>query len=530
MAGCSVFTRPSRISGEPVTTATARAGTPAASSARNVPPVSNRLADLAQVMQVQGLQQQGELGRMKMDEFRRDREQENVLNTAYSSALGADGKVDRNKLLSALATGGLGSKIPGVQKGFAESDKASAEAQGKLLENTKKRVDLAGQAFGFVRANPTLETANQAIDFLGTNGVWDAAQVAQYKAQVAADPSKIGALAEQAFRQALDAKEQLAKYETRNLGGTTDTVAIDPVTGQARTVNSVQNTQSPDSIASTAIQRDRLAEDKRHRGITEQQGAETLRLKKAEIEGQSGSGAPVLGVPVPVVLPWANQSNPKDANKVKATEMSRGSKEIEKDVDAARKLEGTARDAARFIELNSKIPTGGLLDKTALTRWAQGMGAEYAEMESITARLAPAMREPGSGSTSDFDGKQFERATVGVDKPKQANENIAKAVVARAQQAQEYADFRQTYLEQNGTLQGAERHWKEYVNANPIFDTKKPGEFTLNADRKSWSEHFKAKTSAKPEAAKPHPAAGGLSAEEQEELARLRKLLGRGGQ
>jgi hypothetical protein len=211
---------------------------------------TNKLAELAQVMQVQGFQQQGELGRMKMDEMRRDREQENALSAAYASALGADGKLDRNKLYSAAAGAGLGAKLPGIQKGFAEADKVGAEAQGKLLENTKKRVDLAGQAFGFVRQNPTLENANSAIDFLGQNGVWDAGQVQQYKAAVAADPTKIGTLAEQAFRAALDAKEQLSKYETRNLGGTTDTLAIDPVTGQTRTVNTVQNTQSPDNKAS----------------------------------------------------------------------------------------------------------------------------------------------------------------------------------------------------------------------------------------------------------------------------------------
>src|SRR5512135_995360 len=39
MAGCSVFTRPSRISGKPVTASTACTGTPPARSAAKVPPV-----------------------------------------------------------------------------------------------------------------------------------------------------------------------------------------------------------------------------------------------------------------------------------------------------------------------------------------------------------------------------------------------------------------------------------------------------------------------------------------------------------
>jgi hypothetical protein len=114
-------------------------------------------------------------------------------------------------------------------------------------------------------------------------------------------------------------------------------------------------------------------------------------------------------------------------------------------------------------------------------------------MEAITAKLAPAMRVPGSGHTSDYDIKQFERATVGVDKPTAANKNIAAAIIAQAQQTQDYADFRNSYLEQNGTLVGSDRYWKEYANKNPIFDPKgKAGSFMLNAGRKPWKDYFAA--------------------------------------
>jgi hypothetical protein len=44
-------------------------------------------------------------------------------------------------------------------------------------------------------------------------------------------------------------------------------------------------------------------------------------------------------------------------------------------------------------------------------------------------------------------------------------------------------------LEQNGTLSGADRYWRQYANANPIF---KPGgkNFELNADRQNWRDFF----------------------------------------
>ncbi len=207
---------------------------------------------------------------------------------------------------------------------------------------------------------------------------------------------------------------------------------------------------------------------------------------------------------------------------MRAAETARGSKEIEKDVDASRAAAATAADAKRFIELNKKISTGGATDKVGVGRWAQSFGAEYAELEAITAKLVPAMRAPGSGTTSDRDLAMFERATVGVDKPGKTNQNIANGIIARAEQAQEYADFRQTYLEQNGTLQGADRHWKEYVNKNPIFDPKQEGSFELNKSRKSWAEHFKGQGKAEKPAS-----GGGLTAAEQSELEALRKQLGR---
>jgi hypothetical protein len=202
-----------------------------------------------------------------------------------------------------------------------------------------------------------------------------------------------------------------------------------------------------------------------------------------------GPSAPILGVPMPAVTPWQGQTNQRDANKVKAAEFNRGAKEVEKDTEAASKERSTADAARRFLEINQRVNTGGLTDRMALTRSLQAMGSDYGELEAITARLAPGMREPGSGATSDYDGKQFERATVGVDKKRTTNENIAKGIIARAQQSQDYAEFRNTYLEQNGTLSGADRYWRQYANSNPIF---RPGgkDFELNTGRQGWREFF----------------------------------------
>jgi hypothetical protein len=63
----------------------------------------------------------------KMEEYTRGVSETNKLNQLYSGALGSDGKVDRLKVLSGAASGGLGSKIPGLQKGWADQDKAQGD-------------------------------------------------------------------------------------------------------------------------------------------------------------------------------------------------------------------------------------------------------------------------------------------------------------------------------------------------------------------------------------------------------------------
>ncbi len=207
---------------------------------------------------------------------------------------------------------------------------------------------------------------------------------------------------------------------------------------------------------------------------------------------------PVLGVPVPTVLPWANQSSQVNADKVRAAEVAHGTKEVEADADQAKKLVSYAQDAQRFMQLNQKVDTGGITDKFAPGRWVQSFGPEYAEMQAITAKVVPTLREPGSGSTSDFDMRMFERGTIGVDKPKPANDVIAQGYISRAKNAQDYADFRATYLEQNGTLQGANKEWSQYLNSNPIFDPTYPEVPRLNDKRVPWRDYFAAKLNKAP--------------------------------
>jgi hypothetical protein len=134
-------------------------------------------------------------------------------------------------------------------KAQADQAKAGAETTAKQLETAHKKVDLAGQAFGYVRQFPTVQNAKSAIQWLGDQGVYSPDQVAQYSAKVDADPNNVKGMADQAFAAALSVKDQLMKIETRDTGGSVQTVGTNPLTGQTTTLSTLAKTQSPDNIA-----------------------------------------------------------------------------------------------------------------------------------------------------------------------------------------------------------------------------------------------------------------------------------------
>lgn len=202
----------------------------------------NPLAGLMEVQQIQAAQQQNQLAQLAFADRQRAQAEQERLRGIYSS--GAQGPA----LESALLQGGFADQALKFGKDRRENQKLDTETQAKQLETAKQRLDIAGQAFGSVRNNPSPQNAVATIDYLEQNGILPAEQAAQYRQRVAnAQPQEIAQLAEQAFRSTLAAKDQLPKYDTVNTGQQQVTNAIDPVTGQVRVVNTLQNTISPDA-------------------------------------------------------------------------------------------------------------------------------------------------------------------------------------------------------------------------------------------------------------------------------------------
>jgi len=142
-----------------------------------------------------------------------------------------------------------------IDKQLGDQSKQKSDIDKTTLETNAKRIGLIGNGMKFLIDNPTKENALMTFNQLKSTGVMPQDMYDQLMSKLPDDPAMIKQGAEVLFRSALDAKDQLAKFETRDTGGQVMTQQIDPITGQVKTVGTIAKTQSPDSIASNALTR-----------------------------------------------------------------------------------------------------------------------------------------------------------------------------------------------------------------------------------------------------------------------------------
>jgi len=121
------------------------------------PQIENPLNALAKVSQVKAMQNQNRLADLAYGTAQREQESQNALADAYKSAVDpTTGAVDRNKLMTSLAQGGQGAKLPGIQKQFSEMDAAALTQQKAKLENTSQQLELVGRYMTAAKQNPAM--------------------------------------------------------------------------------------------------------------------------------------------------------------------------------------------------------------------------------------------------------------------------------------------------------------------------------------------------------------------------------------
>lgn len=272
--------------------------------------VSDYLADYdkrdLQQLQLQGQQRQNALAALmygqQVQDARAKADESNALRR-ITSGWGAD-TTDDQRIASLRAAGmpGLMDRADTLEKQALERQKAKATVGKDNAETLKQHLEALKFIAGGVMANPTLENATAAVGMwerlTGREAPEDRAALAQLKT-----PEQVR---QWAASHALKAEELLPQVQIRNTGGTTDTLAIDRLTGKPTVTSSIRNTQSPDSAASVAATirgqnltdaRARETQAAADRAVTYQQGDDGsfVALPTRIAPGQAVRGVPVMG-------------------------------------------------------------------------------------------------------------------------------------------------------------------------------------------------------------------------------------------
>lgn len=135
-------------------------------------------------------------------------------------------------------------------------------------------------------------------------------------------------------------------------------------------------------------------------------------------------------------------------------------------VDGAEGARGMAQAANLFVDLNKKSGTGPINAIPGVPAMRSLFDKNQRQMQSLTARMAPQQRVPGSGTTSDKDLELFLQAVPSITAPGNANAAIAKDITDLSTRRAARAAFLDRWAEKKGTLMGADQafasFWADY--------------------------------------------------------------------
>lgn len=172
---------------------------------------------------------------------------------------------------------------------------------------------------------------------------------------------------------------------------------------------------------------------------------------------------PVAQQPPAIRAPWDGMPA-KEADQFKQRVYDQESKKLDDLRAEVAKGRATLQDLERFGELNRARETGGIQDRFG---FLPTFDKDKREMEAITARLAPTMRAPGSGASSDRDVSLFLSGLPSIDKEGNVNRNIREQFAGNVAKAEQKMAAAERYLLQNGHLNGFEEGWKAQQQPKP---------------------------------------------------------------
>lgn len=230
--------------------------------------VENPMNQLAKLLQVQDMQQQGQMRNMQMQDAQSAREQSNRLADLYQSSMGADGKIDRNKLYQGAAQRGLGAKIPGLQKQFADADEQTGKVDAANFKLATDRYGMFKKTLGALsqRQDLSKELVMQAGQELVAAGIIPAQMYEQSLANMPDDPNALRSRLREGVAAQMTPEQMFTvfapkpeKIDSGQQIGFRDTNPNSPTYGQNTGGAPVQRQMTPGEMASNQVARGNLA-------------------------------------------------------------------------------------------------------------------------------------------------------------------------------------------------------------------------------------------------------------------------------
>jgi len=189
------------------------------------------------------------------------------------------------------------------------------------------------------------------------------------------------------------------------------------------------------------------------------------------------------------VAPWGSIQDAKKRDEARIRFGVEADKDVQKANEEAANSQNVINDLDRFLFLNKNNSTGGQYRIPGAKAIGASFSSDIANMQSIIDRMTPLMRQGMPGSASNLDVAMFRGGTVGLERSPEANKNIALGLKIAHQNKIDKANFLSEYVTERGYSRNSDVEWRNYLNANPIFDhSAKAGSYALNQDRMGYRE------------------------------------------
>lgn len=190
------------------------------------PQIESPINMMLTAQKMQAGQQENALQQAQMAEYQRKLQDQNALRATlagFTPDMGAEQQV------SALQRGGHLAEARLLAESLAKTAADKRAEEKSALEAEHKRLEMRGQVYGSVAANPTLENAQSALQYLLDNKLVDPNNATKVWQQIQDNPSpdNIRGLAQRFQTMSLSSKDQLEQhFQEQNLGASVRTLAM----------------------------------------------------------------------------------------------------------------------------------------------------------------------------------------------------------------------------------------------------------------------------------------------------------------